>query len=134
VHSNLPEDKPLSGLEENYCRNPDGEVTAWCYTTDSDMRFELCAVPTCGSGGDVAIANRIKGIVQAFQKLGGQRCLYSYSYLVVIVTMYSYLYLLSGSGCQPRLFRLLFSFFRSVLSLLFSFCCSSGSGFLPNFR
>ena len=28
-HSNSPEDKPLSGLEENYCRNPDGEDAAW---------------------------------------------------------------------------------------------------------
>ena len=46
-HSNSPGDKPLSGLEENYCRNPDGEDTAWCYTTDSDTRWEACDVPTC---------------------------------------------------------------------------------------
>ena len=46
-HSNSPSDRPLSGLEENYCRNPDGEDTAWCYTTDSDKRWEACDVPTC---------------------------------------------------------------------------------------
>lgn len=40
-----------SGPEENYCRNPDGADTAWCYTTDSDVRFELCTVPTCGNSG-----------------------------------------------------------------------------------
>jgi hypothetical protein len=49
-HSNSPEARPLSGLEENYCRNPDGEDGAWCYTTDPAKRWELCAVPTCSSG------------------------------------------------------------------------------------
>ena len=50
-HSNSPSDRPLSGLEENYCRNPDGEDTAWCYTTDSNTRWEACDVPTCTIGG-----------------------------------------------------------------------------------
>jgi len=27
---------------ENYCRNPDGENTMWCYTTDPDTRWERC--------------------------------------------------------------------------------------------
>lgn len=26
----------------NYCRNPDGENTIWCYTTDPDHRWEFC--------------------------------------------------------------------------------------------
>ena len=26
----------------NYCRNPDGADTIWCYTTDSDKRWESC--------------------------------------------------------------------------------------------
>tara|TARA_B100000575_G_scaffold292631_1_gene301576 strand:+ start:5402 stop:6145 length:744 start_codon:yes stop_codon:yes gene_type:complete len=26
----------------NYCRNPDGEPTIWCYTTDRNKRWELC--------------------------------------------------------------------------------------------
>lgn len=50
-HSNSPSDRPLSGLEENYCRNPDGEDTAWCYTTDPDKRWEACDVPTCTIDG-----------------------------------------------------------------------------------
>ena len=26
----------------NYCRNPDGEDTIWCYTTDPEKRWEYC--------------------------------------------------------------------------------------------
>jgi len=46
-HSRTSENYPNSGLDANYCRNPDGEPSAWCYTTDSGTRFELCEVPTC---------------------------------------------------------------------------------------
>jgi integrin beta 3 len=28
--------------DHNYCRNPDGEDTIWCYTTDPDKRWEYC--------------------------------------------------------------------------------------------
>ena len=35
--------------EHNYCRNPDGDTSPWCYTTDSGTRFEHCAVPVCTS-------------------------------------------------------------------------------------
>ena len=36
---------PSNGFRynHNYCRNPDGEVRPWCYTTDFDDRWELCA-------------------------------------------------------------------------------------------
>ena len=35
---------------ENYCRNPDAqyEEGVWCYTTDSQTRWESCDVPKCG--------------------------------------------------------------------------------------
>ncbi len=33
---------------ENYCRNPDTSIIPWCYTTDSDKRWERCQVPLCG--------------------------------------------------------------------------------------
>lgn len=26
----------------NYCRNPDGENSPWCYTVDPDRRYEQC--------------------------------------------------------------------------------------------
>ena len=28
--------------DHNYCRNPDGEDTIWCYTTDPEKRWEYC--------------------------------------------------------------------------------------------
>jgi len=46
-HNRTPENYPTMGLEDNYCRNPDGEAKAWCYTTDPDTRWELCDVPSC---------------------------------------------------------------------------------------
>ncbi len=30
------------GLEENYCRNPDGSEAPWCFTSLSGMRTALC--------------------------------------------------------------------------------------------
>ncbi|KAI8510796.1 hypothetical protein Bbelb_117120 [Branchiostoma belcheri] len=38
---------PSSGLEQNYCRNPDGGPTPWCYTTDPNKKYEFCDVPHC---------------------------------------------------------------------------------------
>uniref|UniRef100_A0A8C3R541 Kringle domain-containing protein n=1 Tax=Cyanoderma ruficeps TaxID=181631 RepID=A0A8C3R541_9PASS len=37
----------LRGLQENYCRNPDGEKKPWCYTTNSSIRWEYCIIPPC---------------------------------------------------------------------------------------
>jgi len=36
--------------DHNYCRNPDNEKSAWCYTTDPKKRWEYCspeANPVC---------------------------------------------------------------------------------------
>ena len=41
-HNRTPDAYPEAGLDDNYCRNPDGEDGAWCYTTDPETRFELC--------------------------------------------------------------------------------------------
>ena len=48
-HSRTAENYPNEGLEggHDYCRNPDGEPQAWCYTTDGP-RFE-CDIPACGT-------------------------------------------------------------------------------------
>lgn len=48
AHTRTPEAYPGSGLDENYCRNPDGEARAWCYTTDPTQRWGYCNVPVCG--------------------------------------------------------------------------------------
>ena len=38
------------GLAKNFCRNPDGEVKPWCYTTSEEVRWDLCDVPYCSRG------------------------------------------------------------------------------------
>ncbi|CAH1256173.1 LPA [Branchiostoma lanceolatum] len=35
------------GLDQNYCRNPSGSDTPWCYTTDPGKRWEECDIPGC---------------------------------------------------------------------------------------
>lgn len=47
-HSRTDLRYPDSALEGNYCRNPDSEPGAWCYTTDPAKRWEECDVPVCG--------------------------------------------------------------------------------------
>ncbi|XP_048210357.1 plasminogen [Perognathus longimembris pacificus] len=46
-HNRTPENFPCKGLDENYCRNPDGESSPWCYTTNKEVRWEHCAIPSC---------------------------------------------------------------------------------------
>jgi apolipoprotein a len=46
-HKHRPESRPNAGLESNFCRNPDGDVKAWCYTTNPDIHLAYCEVPVC---------------------------------------------------------------------------------------
>ncbi|XP_075269827.1 plasminogen [Opisthocomus hoazin] len=46
-HGWIPDRYPCKGLEENYCRNPDGEKRPWCYTINRSIRWEYCAIPHC---------------------------------------------------------------------------------------
>ncbi|XP_061062786.1 plasminogen isoform X1 [Eubalaena glacialis] len=48
-HNRTPENFPCRNLEENYCRNPDGESGPWCYTSNSEVRWEYCTIPSCES-------------------------------------------------------------------------------------
>lgn len=34
----------------NYCRDPDDEGLPWCYTTDPDVRWQLCGIYKCTGG------------------------------------------------------------------------------------
>lgn len=41
-HNRTPRKYPSANLSGNYCRNPDGEKTIWCYTTNPTSRWEYC--------------------------------------------------------------------------------------------
>eukprot|EP00966_Prymnesium_polylepis_P110029 2545835-Prymnesium_polylepis.1 len=41
-HSHARRPERVSGLDSNYCRNPDNEPTIWCYTTDPNERWDFC--------------------------------------------------------------------------------------------
>ncbi|XP_004834103.1 hepatocyte growth factor-like protein isoform X1 [Heterocephalus glaber] len=43
-----PTSAPYAQLEENFCRNPDGDSHGpWCYTTDPGTSFDYCALQRC---------------------------------------------------------------------------------------
>lgn len=50
---------PDKYLEENYCRNPDGEPRPWCFTTSSSKRWESCSIPRCGEAMLLSIWKKV---------------------------------------------------------------------------
>jgi len=48
-HGYIPSVLTEKYLEENYCRNPDGEARPWCFTTSPSKRWEICSIPRCAS-------------------------------------------------------------------------------------
>ncbi|XP_067855110.1 hepatocyte growth factor-like protein [Heptranchias perlo] len=47
IHKYQPEKYPEKNLDDNYCRNPDGSLRPWCYTTDLTVEREYCNIQTC---------------------------------------------------------------------------------------
>ncbi|CAC5376686.1 PLG [Mytilus coruscus] len=64
--------------ESNYCRNPDGEPAPWCYTTDSDKRYEMCDIPFCQDLACRSNPCEHKGICE--EVAGGFKCTCPYGY------------------------------------------------------
>ncbi|KAF3703112.1 Plasminogen [Channa argus] len=48
-HGYIPSALPEKYLEENYCRNPDGDPRPWCFTTSESKRWDFCSIPRCTS-------------------------------------------------------------------------------------
>ncbi|KAM9355928.1 plasminogen [Pholidichthys leucotaenia] len=48
-HGYNPSALPEKFLEENYCRNPDGDPKPWCFTTSESKRWDFCSIPRCTS-------------------------------------------------------------------------------------
>ena len=47
-HSRTEERYPNTGIELNYCRNPDKEPFGpWCYTMNKTRRWEYCNISFC---------------------------------------------------------------------------------------
>ena len=45
-----PQNWPNDDLRGNRCRNPGGlEPQVWCYTTDPNVEWDYCDIPTCPS-------------------------------------------------------------------------------------
>ncbi|XP_014833442.1 PREDICTED: plasminogen-like isoform X3 [Poecilia mexicana] len=66
-HGYTPKVFPNKFLEENYCRNPNGDSRPWCYTTSPSKRWDYCSIPPCNSNPEqVCITGRgeaYRGIV-----------------------------------------------------------------------
>ncbi|XP_032050125.1 hepatocyte growth factor-like protein [Aythya fuligula] len=46
-HPYHPDKYPEKGLDDNYCRNPDGSEQPWCYTVDPAREREYCRIRVC---------------------------------------------------------------------------------------
>ncbi|XP_040408480.1 plasminogen-like [Cygnus olor] len=71
-HGWIPDRYPCKGLEENYCRNPDGEKRPWCYTSNSSVRWEYCSIPRCDGTeqGSADVPAQIPQVEECYQGKG----------------------------------------------------------------
>jgi len=61
THDRTPDNFPGKGLDDKYyCRNPDGEDTIWCYTTNSSIRWEYCnRIPADPAGPTIFLFDNV---------------------------------------------------------------------------
>ena len=82
--------KGSCGRGNNYCRNPDGEPTIWCYTTNRNVRWEYCdplpqPVHCAGRWGSYTSCDALCGSGRKYKTYtvtrnaqhGGRSCSYS---------------------------------------------------------
>jgi hypothetical protein len=53
-HSRTCDNNPFSALDENFCRNSDGEAWSWCYTKDTTIHWWFCDVRACDQTNTLA--------------------------------------------------------------------------------
>lgn len=62
---------PEKDLKMNYCRNPDGELRPWCFTTSPNKRWEYCNIPRCCESDFLISLQRVALLIKIMQ--GGER-------------------------------------------------------------
>ncbi|XP_078575847.1 uncharacterized protein LOC144861722 [Branchiostoma floridae x Branchiostoma japonicum] len=66
-HQYPPELFSTAGLDENYCRNPDGNFEQpWCITMDPEVQAEYCSVPLCEGTTTQPNGNRTTNFTSSF--------------------------------------------------------------------
>lgn len=71
---------PDKGLDDNYCRNPDGRHRPWCFTTDPNTPWEYCNIKVCGERTCMFVCAWLNGLTLTFVMHVKQEvymCLYS---------------------------------------------------------
>uniref|UniRef100_A0A8B9IRQ4 Plasminogen n=1 Tax=Amazona collaria TaxID=241587 RepID=A0A8B9IRQ4_9PSIT len=56
-HEKTPDRFPNADLRDNYCRNPDGDSSPWCFTTDPSVTWEYCSLKRCDDHTQEHISN-----------------------------------------------------------------------------
>ncbi|XP_068595517.1 hepatocyte growth factor [Brachionichthys hirsutus] len=59
-HLYQPRRHPEKGLDDNYCRNPDGRHRPWCFTTDPNTLWEYCNIKVCETTPTINVAETTK--------------------------------------------------------------------------